>query len=103
MHTASQHPVTSSRPDALHVGFSKCASTFLQNFFQGHPGIFLVNQSHFFAPFETGNYDRGEKGYLDLFSDAQPDQVKLESDEHICLPLFHPVLAAAATTLELSS
>jgi hypothetical protein len=35
-----------------------------------------------------------------LFDDAGPGQVKIESDEHIVLPLFHPVLAAAATTLD---
>lgn len=89
-----------SLPDALHVGFSKCASTFLQAFFAGHPDIFLVNQSHFFAPFKFSSYDTGTDAYRRLFDGADAGQVKLESDEHILLPLFHPVLAAAATTLE---
>jgi hypothetical protein len=89
-----------SLPDALHVGFSKCASTFLQTFFDGHPEIFLVNQSHFFAPFEYSHYESGKDDYCELFDDAGPGQIKLESDEHIVLPLFHPVLAAAATTLD---
>lgn len=87
-------------PDALHVGFSKCASTFLQTFFAGHPEIFLVNQSHFFAPFEFSNFDSGRAEYSRLFRDAAPGQVRLESDEHIILPLFHPVLFAAATTMD---
>lgn len=87
-------------PDALHVGFSKCASTFLQSFFQTHPDIFLVNQSHFFAPFEYSYYDSGKDAYCLLFQGTAPGQVKIESDEHIVLPLFHPVLHAAATTLE---
>jgi Sulfotransferase domain len=89
-----------SLPDVLHVGFSKCASTFLQRFFQEHPEIFLVNQSHFFAPFEYSGYESGRDEYTHLFDNARPSQLKLESDEHIVLPLFHPVLSAAATTLE---
>ncbi|MEX2123304.1 MAG: sulfotransferase domain-containing protein [Woeseia sp.] len=88
-----------SLPDALHVGFSKCASTFLQAFFEGHADIFLVNQSHFFAPFEFSKYRTGKEDYGRLFEKAGTGQVKLESDEHILLPLFHPVLEAAATTL----
>ena len=89
-----------SAPDALHVGFSKCASTFLQAFFSGHPEIFLVNQSHYLAPFEFSDFEHGRDGYYRLFEAAAPGQVRLESDEHIILPLFHPVLRAAATTLE---
>jgi hypothetical protein len=86
-------------PDVLHVGFSKCASTFLQAFFEGHPEIYLVNQSHFFAPFEFSSYDAGKEDYSRLFQNAKSNQIRLESDEHIILPLFHPVLSAAATTL----
>ncbi len=95
-----QPGIRSSGPDALHIGFSKCASTFLQNFFSSHPDIFLVNQSHFFAPFAFSTFDAGRDSYLQLYEDARDDQLKLESDEHIVLPLFHPVLSAAATTLE---
>ena len=89
-----------SFPEVLHVGFSKCASTFLQTFFEDHQAIFLVNQSHFFAPFEFSNYDSGQEEYYGLFDKAADRQVKLESDEHIVLPLFHPTLAAAATTID---
>ncbi len=87
-------------PDVVHIGFSKCASTFLQAFFESHPDVFLVNQSHYFAPFGINGYDKGTDYYASLFRGAQPGQVRLESDEHIVLPLFHPVLKAAATTLE---
>ena len=87
-------------PDALHVGFSKCASTFLQAFFDEHPAIFLVNQSHYLAPFALSKFPDGREEYLRLFHEAGVGQVKLESDEHIVLPLFHPVLKAAATTLD---
>ena len=86
-------------PDVVHVGFSKCASTFLQTFFEAHPDVYLVNQSHFFAPFEISNFEEGKEHYSRLFQHARDGQVRLESDEHIVLPLFHPVLLAAATTL----
>lgn len=88
------------RPDVLHIGFSKCASTFLQAFFEEHPGIFLVNQSHYLAPFDFSEYPERRDDYFALFREAAPNQVRLESDEHIVLPLFHPVLEAAATTLD---
>lgn len=87
-------------PDVLHVGFSKCASTFLQAFFEEHDDVFLVNQSHYIAPFDLSPYPDKLNEYRLLFSDALDDQVRLESDEHIILPLFHPVLGAAATTLD---
>lgn len=90
----------SKPPDVVHVGFSKCASTFLQSFFSEHPQIFLVNQSHFFSPFEFNRFALGESEYSKLFLPAKHGQVRVESDEHILLPLFHPVLDAAATTME---
>src|SRR5690606_20513941 len=96
MRNASESPF----PDAFHVGFSKCASTFLQTWFDEHPGIFLVNQSHYLAPFGFSAYPEDKEGYLSLFDGAHQDQVRLESDEHILLPLFHPVLGAAATTID---
>ena len=90
----------SSVPDALHVGFSKCASTFLQAFFEEHPSVFLVNQSHYFAPFSFSDYPSGDGKYRRRFRNAKAGQVRLESDEHILLPLFHPVLESAGTTLD---
>jgi hypothetical protein len=87
-------------PDALHIGFSKCASTFLQALFEQHPSIFLVNQSHYFSPFEYSEFPDGREAYLQLFQGADEGQLRLESDEHIVMPLFHPVLKAAATTLD---
>jgi hypothetical protein len=87
-------------PHALHIGFSKCASTFLQNFFSNHPDIFFVSKSHFVAPFDCCTFDSPIAGYRSLFEQASPDQVSLESDEHIIMPLMHPVLESAATTLE---
>lgn len=93
-------PQLATLPSALHVGFSKCASTFLQAFFEDHDDVFLVNQSHFFTPFEMNRYGKGPEYYAGLFAGAATGQVRLESDEHIVLPLFHPVLKAAATTMD---
>lgn len=90
----------SSGPDVIHIGFSKCASTFLQTYFRQHPDIFLVLKSHYFAPFEHCHFDEPAKRYTDLFSEKETSQVAIESDEHIILPLHHPVLDSAATTLE---
>ena len=89
-----------SGPEVLHIGFSKCASTYLQAFFDDHPSIFLVNQSHFFAPFDFSDFHKGAASYKSLFDGAAQNQVRLESDEHIILPLFHPVLRSAATTMD---
>lgn len=87
-------------PDVVHVGFSKCASTFLRSFFLDHPQTHLVSDAHFFVPFERCHFDRGKQYYAGLFRGASPGQLKVESDEHIVLPLLHPVLRAAATTIE---
>ena len=59
-----------------------------------------MSDAHFFVPFERRNLDRGKEFYEGLFSGASPHQLKVESDEHIVLPLLHPVLRAAATTIE---
>ena len=45
-------------------------------------------------------FDSGPESYFEQYGDARDDQLKLESDEHIVLPLFHPVLSTAATTLK---
>ena len=90
----------SSLPNVVHVGFSKCASTFLRSFFSEHPQTFLVSEAHFFAPFERCHYDRGKDYYESLFRESLGGQLRVESDEHIVLPLLHPVLRAAATTIE---
>lgn len=89
-----------SVPDVLHIGFSKCASTYLQTFFRQHPELFLVIKSHFFTPFENCSFESSPDAYYNLFKMARADQICLESDEHILLPLHHPVMESAATTLE---
>lgn len=86
-------------PDVLHIGFSKCGSTFLQAFFRQHPEIYLTHKLHFFSPFPFSNYDLGEEYYSKFFKDSD-FKIKIDSDEHIILPIYHPVLGSAATTKE---
>jgi hypothetical protein len=98
--TQEHNEYMSQMPDVIHVGFSKCASTFLRSFFNEHPQAYLVSDAHFFVPFEHCEFSRGKAHYAGLFAGAKPGQLKVESDEHIVLPLLHPVLRAAATTIE---
>ncbi|MBK7379708.1 MAG: sulfotransferase domain-containing protein [Ignavibacteriales bacterium] len=86
-------------PDAIHIGFSKCGSTFLQAFFRQHPEIYLTHKLHFFSPFPFSNYDKGIEYYSSFFPNSA-GKVKIDSDEHIILPIYHPKLGSAATTKE---
>lgn len=95
----STGPNSPRTPQAFHVGFSKCASTFLQTYFEEHSSVFLVNQSHYVAPFSLSEFPQGLGEYYARFNDARSGQVSLESDEHIIMPIFHPTLGAAATTM----
>lgn len=85
----------------LHIGFSKCASTWLQAYFKKIDKIYYKEKIRFFSPLDNkaNQYNRGIEYYKSEFSDADSNQVKLESDEHIILPDFHPVLKIRATKL----
>jgi len=89
----------SNLPNAIHIGFSKCGSTFLQAFFRHHPEIYLTHKLHFFSPFPFSNYNKGLNYYASFYKDAG-SKVKIDSDEHIILPIYHPKLGSAATTKE---
>lgn len=84
-------------PQVLHIGFSKCASTYLRALFRAHPDIHLVFKSGFFTPFFA-------KGIT--FADYQrhfrvdAGVVNVESDEHLTLPGVHPTLGVRATNLD---
>lgn len=88
-------------PDVIHAGFPKCASTFLQSYFDQHADVFMVFKGEFLSPFEHPE-GRGpnEQEYLARFKSAGKDQLTIESDEHILLPLCHPVLGIRAMTRE---
>lgn len=87
-------------PNAIHIGFSKCGSTFLQSYLRQHSKIFLTHKLHFFSPFGFDNFKKGAGYYSEYFKSASPNSVKVDSDEHIVLPIYHPVLGSAATTID---
>jgi hypothetical protein len=84
-------------PQVLHIGFSKCASTYLRAIFRGHPDVHLVFKSGHFTPFLANRMDFAE--YQRLFR-AEPGVVNVESDEHLTLPGIHPTLGVRATNLD---
>ena len=84
----------------LHIGFSKCASTFLRSIFRTHPDINLLPKSFYFSPFNIYKGD-DHKSYKNLISEyLNPEKTNIESDEHILLPDIHPKLKVRATTLK---
>lgn len=84
------------RPHAIHIGFSKCASTYVRALLRGDPGVFLVFKSGYFTPFL--NLDMDFAAYQDLFL-AGRDKVCVESDEHLTLPGYHPEIGVRTTTM----
>ncbi|MGH7006217.1 MAG: sulfotransferase domain-containing protein, partial [Alphaproteobacteria bacterium] len=84
------------RPQVLHIGFSKCASTYLRALFRSHPGICLVFKSGFFTPFLSGDMTFAE--YQSLFGNRS-ELVTVESDEHLTLPGIHPELGVRTTNI----
>jgi len=83
-------------PQVLHIGFSKCASTYLRSLFRAHPSVHLVFKSGFFTPFLETEMTFPE--YQSLFLDS-PGIVNVESDEHLTLPGVHPTLGVRTTNL----
>lgn len=86
----------SLNPQVLHIGFSKCASTYLRAIFRSHPNVNLVFKSGFFTPFLATDMTFAE--YQRHFVD-RPGIVNVESDEHLTLPGVHPTLGVRATNI----
>jgi hypothetical protein len=83
-------------PQVIHIGFSKCASTYLRALFRGHPRVHLAFKTGYFTPFLAGTLTF--KQYQAFFND-DPGVVNVESDEHLTLPGIHPVLGVRTTNL----
>ncbi|NND96590.1 MAG: hypothetical protein HKN47_04595 [Pirellulaceae bacterium] len=84
-------------PDLFHAGFAKCASTFLQSVFQQRDDVFMVFKSEFISPLnQSSDLTESEHSYLARFDDARDDQLVVESDEHLILPVIHPALGVRA-------
>lgn len=91
-----------SIPDVLHIGFSKCGSSYLRSLFRALPSAKLVWKSGFFTPdLYTPNKNRPTSlaEYQGMF--ARGDGIlNVESDEHLAMPSVHPVLGIRATNLQ---
>ena len=85
-------------PYFIHIGFSKCASTFLQSYFKKNDQIYYIEKSHYFSSLYDV-YNKGAVYYHSLFRNSKENDIKLESDEHIILPDYHPILKSHGTTL----
>ena len=88
-------------PQVLHIGFSKCGSSYLRALFRGHPGINLVWKSGFFTPsLYTSNPSRPTTldQYRAMF-DKREGLLTVESDEHLTMPSVHPRLGVRGTNI----
>lgn len=92
------HDSTMARrhPQVLHIGFSKCASTYLRALFRAQPSIHMVFKSGFFTPFLA--QDMTFARYQSMFRD-EDGVINVESDEHLTLPGVHPELGVRSTNL----
>lgn len=70
-------------PLVIHVGYSKCMSTWLQELFQEHPDIGYAFKTNYFQLYDS-NFDRSSQWYISQFS--RQGAIYLESDEHLLLP-----------------
>jgi hypothetical protein len=84
-------------PKVLHIGFSKCASTYLRALFREHPRIHLVFKSGFFTPFLAKDMTFAD--YQSFFGNSA-NLLTVESDEHLTLPGIHPELGVRTTSIE---
>jgi hypothetical protein len=98
--TAQKRNNTMILPDYLHIGYSKAASTWLQQLFRQEKDVFLLYKSDFFFPLNSSNYKKGVEYYSTFFKGAGDFKIRIESHEHILLPFHHPQLKCACTNLE---
>jgi hypothetical protein len=87
-------------PQVVHLGFAKAASTFLQAFFWNHPQVHLVFKANHFGPFDKCSFEQGPEHYARKFADAKPGELRIESDEHLIMPVIHPQLGVRCMTEE---
>ena len=91
----------SATPHVLHIGFSKCGSSYLRALFWAHPKIDLVWKSGFFTPeFFTPNPARPTNlaEYQAMFR-LRAGMLPVESDEHLTMPSVHPDLGVRGTNI----
>ena len=88
-----------SLPSALHLGFAKCGSTFLQAFWRHHPSVYMVFKANFFSPLTLSEFDANVGRYSEHFREAPAGSTIIESDEHLLMGLLHPTLGVRGLTL----
>ena len=86
-------------PSYLHIGYSKAASTWFQKFLQKHPDVFVVCKTRYFSAFRQKNYKTDLSYYSNFFNKCEGFAIKIESDEHLILPFFHPNFKCACTNI----
>jgi hypothetical protein len=99
-HPAQTFAGTVILPNYLHIGYSKAASTWLQDLFRREKGVFLLYKSDFFFPLNSSQWKKGLQYYSGFFKEAGEFKIRIESHEHILLPFHHPRLKCACTNLE---
>jgi len=87
-------------PNYLHIGFSKAASTYLQDILKNDPDIYFVYKTYYFTPLESEVYKKGIDGYKKFFNGSDNYEVVIESQEHIILPIIHPELKMACINMD---
>lgn len=87
-------------PNYLHIGYSKAASTWMQELLRKEKDVFLVYKSGFFFPLNSSSYKKGIDYYSTFFKGAGNYKIRIESHEHIILPFHHPELKCASTNLK---
>ena len=83
----------------FHIGFSKCASSWLQNFFKSTDEIYYLEKTHFFSPLYKKSIFFSKNDYPIQKSKIHKNQIVLESDEHIILPDYCKDLFSNGTTI----
>ena len=68
----------------IHMGYSKCMSTWLQELFRQHGEINYIHKSHFFQLYRN-QFEKGVEYYRSL-ADKGDKLITVESDEHLLLP-----------------
>ena len=89
---------TIEKPDVFHIGYSKAASTWLQEYLRLHDEIFLLFKSNFFL--KDVYTENSISDYQKLFPVSSSYKLTIESDEHIVLPIVEPQLKISATNYD---
>lgn len=86
----------------LHIGFSKCGSTWLKSIFRSSSEILLVENTHFFSPLYANSIfnKHHPNKHHEYFKNPGINKIVLESDEHIILPNYSNTLNSHGTELE---